>query len=43
MFKEQGEILLLKFVQALEEVGKVEQMPMLEGKKMNILIAPKKK
>ena len=41
--KERGEVLLLKFVQELEEVGKVEQMPRLEGKRMFILINPKGK
>lgn len=43
MFKEQGEILLLKFAQELEEHGKVEQLPLLEGKRMMMVIAPKKK
>jgi translation initiation factor IF-3 len=43
LFKEQGEILLLKFAQELAEHGKVEQLPLLEGKKMLILVAPKKK
>ncbi|WP_163714927.1 translation initiation factor IF-3 [Mangrovibacterium lignilyticum] len=43
LFKEQGEILLLKFAQALEEFGKVEQMPRLEGKRMTMFISPKKK
>ncbi len=43
MFKEQGQILLLRLAQDLEELGKVEQMPILEGKKMSILISPKKK
>ena len=43
VFKDQGEILLLKFAQALEEYGVVEQMPKLEGKRMNMFIAPKKK
>ena len=43
LFKEQGEVLLLKFVQELEEYGKAEQLPVLEGKKMLIIIAPKKK
>jgi len=42
LFKEQGEILLLKFAQELEEIGKVEQLPLLEGKKMQMMIAPKK-
>lgn len=41
--KERGEILLLRFVQELEDVGKVEQMPRLEGKRMFILINPKGK
>jgi translation initiation factor IF-3 len=41
VFKERGEILLLRFAQALEEVGKVEQMPKLEGKRMSILLTPK--
>jgi translation initiation factor IF-3 len=43
MYKERGELLLLKFVQALEENGKVEQLPHLEGKRMFIMIAPKAK
>ena len=43
IFKEQGEILLLKLAQALEEYGVVENMPKLEGKRMIMLIAPKKK
>lgn len=43
LFKEQGEILLLRFVNELEEYGKAEQMPILEGKKMIMVIAPKKK
>ncbi|MBQ6228557.1 MAG: translation initiation factor IF-3 [Prevotella sp.] len=42
LFKEQGEVLLLRFANDLEEFGKVEQMPQLEGKKMAIFIAPKK-
>ena len=42
LFKEQGEVLLLRFANDLEEVGKVESMPSLEGKKMFIYIAPKK-
>ncbi len=41
VFKERGELLLLKFIQQLEEVGKVEQLPKMEGKRMNILLAPK--
>jgi len=43
MFKEQGEILLLRFAQELEEYGKVEQLPQLEGKRMMMTLAPKKK
>ncbi|MDR2928259.1 MAG: translation initiation factor IF-3 [Cytophagaceae bacterium] len=43
LFKEKGEILLLKFAQDLEEIGKVEQLPKLEGKRMIIFISPKKK
>ncbi len=42
LFKEQGEVLLLRFANDLEEYGKVEQLPKLEGKKMAIFIAPKK-
>ncbi|HEX7016982.1 MAG TPA: translation initiation factor IF-3 [Cyclobacteriaceae bacterium] len=41
VYKERGEILLLKFAQALEEVGKVEQLPKLEGKRMSIIISPR--
>ena len=41
LFKEQGEILLLRFAQDLEEIGKVEQLPKLEGKRMTIFITPK--
>lgn len=41
VFKEQGEILLLRFAQALEDYGKVELFPKLEGKRMFITIAPK--
>ena len=43
VFKEQGQILLLRLAQALEDVGVVEEMPKLDGKKMIIVIAPKKK
>ena len=42
IFKEQGQILLLRLAQALEDVGVVEEMPRLDGKKMIIIIAPKK-
>ena len=42
LFKEQGEVLLLRFANDLEDYGKVEQMPVLEGKRMIIFIAPKK-
>jgi len=43
IFKEQGQILLLKLAQELEDYGKVEQLPKLEGKRMIMFIAPKKK
>ncbi len=43
IFKEQGQILLLRLAQDLEEIGKVEQLPELEGKRMIMLITPKKK
>ena len=43
IFKEQGQILLLRLAQDLEEIGKVEQMPELEGKRMIMFITPKKK
>ena len=43
VFKEQGQILLLRLAQDLEEIGKVEQMPQLEGKRMIMFITPKKK
>ena len=43
VFKEQGEILLLRFATALEDIAKVEVMPTLEGKKMNMILAPKSK
>jgi len=42
IYKDQGEILLLRLAQDLEEVGKVEQLPKLEGKRMIMFIAPKK-
>ena len=42
IFKEQGQILLLKLAQELEEYGKVEQLPVLEGKKMIMFVTPKK-
>ncbi len=42
LFKEQGEVLLLRFANDLEEYGKVEQLPKLEGKKMFLYLAPKK-
>ena len=42
LFKEQGEVLLLRFANDLEDYGKVEQMPVLEGKRMTLFIAPKK-
>ncbi len=43
LFKEQGTILLLRLAQELEEWGKVEQLPKLEGKRMTMFISPKKK
>ena len=43
LFKEQGEVLLLRFANDLEEYGKVEQLPRLEGKRMIVSFAPKKK
>ncbi len=43
VFKEQGEILLLRFATDLEEIAKVEAMPKLDGKKMNMILAPKGK
>lgn len=43
VFKEQGEILLLRFANELEEFGKAEQLPVLEGKRMQMVIGPKKK
>lgn len=42
LFKEQGEVLLLRFANDLEDYGKVEQMPVLEGKRMIIMLSPKK-
>ena len=42
LFKEQGEVLLLRFAQDLEEYGRVESMPVLEGKRMTMFISPKK-
>jgi translation initiation factor IF-3 len=43
LFKDKGEILLLRLAQDLEEIGKVEQMPKLEGKRMTMFLSPKKK
>ena len=43
VFKEQGQILLLRLAQDLEDLGKVEQLPKLEGKRMIMFISPKKK
>ncbi len=42
LFKEQGETLLLRFANDLEDYGKLDQMPVLEGKRMTIMISPKK-
>ena len=43
LFKEQGEVLLLRFANDLEEYAKVDQLPVLEGKRMTIFLSPKKK
>ena len=43
VFKEQGHILLLRLAQELDEYGSIEQMPKLEGKRMIMFVAPKKK
>jgi translation initiation factor IF-3 len=43
LFKDQGQILLLKLAQSLEEIATVESMPKMEGKRMIMMIAPKKK
>jgi translation initiation factor IF-3 len=43
LFKEQGEVLLLRFANDLEEYAKVDQLPQLEGKRMILLLSPKKK
>lgn len=42
VYKDQGELIMLKFATALEDFGKVEQLPKLEGKRMMMMIAPKK-
>ena len=42
IYKEKGEVVLLRFAQELEEYGKVERLPKLEGKRMIMIIAPKK-
>ena len=42
LFKEQGEVLLLRFANELEEYAKVEQLPLLEEKRMTIMLSPKK-
>lgn len=42
LFKEQGEVLLLRFANDLEDYGKVDMMPVLEGKRMTIILSPKK-
>lgn len=42
LFKEQGEVLLLRLANDLEEIAKVENLPVLEGKRMSIMLAPKK-
>ena len=43
VFKERGEILLLRFATELEDIGVIEQMPKLEGKRMTVMFNPKKK
>ncbi len=43
LFKEQGQMVLLRLAQDLEDIGSVESMPTMEGKRMNMFIAPKKK
>ena len=43
LYKEQGEIILLKFADAIIDYGKIEQLPKLEGKRMIMIISPKKK
>ncbi len=43
LYKEKGEILLLRLAQELEDVGKVEQLPKLEGKRMTMFLTPKLK
>jgi len=42
IYKDKGELILLRFAEALEDVGKVERLPKLEGKRMIMIIAPKK-
>ena len=42
VYKDKGELILLRFAEALEDVGKVERLPKLEGKRMIMIIAPKK-
>jgi translation initiation factor IF-3 len=42
IYKEQGEVILLRFAQEIEEYGKIEQLPKLEGKRMIMLVSPKK-
>jgi translation initiation factor IF-3 len=43
VFKERGELLLLKFIKELENYGGTEELPKLEGKRMHVIISPKKK
>lgn len=43
IYKDKGELILLKFAQEIEEYGKIEQLPKLEGKRMIMLVSPKKK
>jgi len=43
VFKERGELLLLRFMKELEELGSAEQLPQMEGRRMHVILAPKKK
>jgi translation initiation factor IF-3 len=43
VFKDRGELILLKFIKALDEYGAAEELPKLEGRKMNVVISPRKK
>jgi len=43
VFKDRGELLLLRFLKALEDYGAAEELPRMEGRRMNVIISPKKK